>query len=433
MDVPISGRTPSRSSMPAVVVVGAGMAGLAAVRALVRVPCRITLIDAHNYTTFPPLLFQVATCFLSPTDVTHPVRSLLRRHREVQFRLGRVADVDWASKSVLLEDGHAVGFDYLVLASGVTSACGRIPGAAKHAIPLKSVNDATRLRNSLLRSFEAAAADPAGTTAAATSIAVVGGGSTGVELSGYVANFLFHQQFAADYPQLDPATMRVTLLEQGDRLLAGFHPSLSRYALRLLRSRGVDVRLETAVETITGDAVTLRGGERVPAATVVYAAGVEAPGWIRRLGPALNRGRLVVDEDLRVPGHPDTFAVGDLAAVTSPAGVVYPQLAQVAIQSGRHAARQIALLTTGRPTEPFSYFDKGMMAIIGRNAAIVQMRGLRLTGRLAWLAWGLLHVGYLPGTVNRASTGLKYLWWHLTHENVHRVLIETEQDRTPVA
>jgi NADH:ubiquinone reductase (H+-translocating) len=361
------------------------------------------------------------------------VRSLLRRHREVQFRLGRVTDVDWAGKSVLLEDGHAVGFDYLVLASGVTSARGRIPGAAEHAIPLKSVNDAARLRNSLLRSFEAAAADPAGSTAAATSIAVVGGGSTGVELSGYVANFLFHQQFAADYPQLDAARMRVTLLEQGDRLLAGFHPSLSRYALRLLRSRGVDVRLEAAVETITGDAVTLRGGERVPAATVVYAAGVEAPGWIRRLGPVLNRGRLVVDGDLRVPGHPNTFAVGDLAAVTSRAGVVYPQLAQVAIQSGRHAARQIALLTTGRPTEPFSYFDKGMMAIIGRNAAIVQMRRLRLTGRLAWLAWGLLHVGYLPGTVNRASTGLKYLWWHLTHENVHRVLIETEQDRTPVA
>lgn len=349
MNPPFSDETPSRSPSPAVVVVGAGMAGLASVRALVRVPCRVTLIDTHNYTTFPPLLFQVATCFLAPTDVTHPVRSLLRRHRKVQFRLGRVADVDWGSKSVLLEDGHAVGFDYLVLASGVTPACGRIRGAAEHAIPLKSVNDATRLRNSLLRSFEAAATDPAAATEAATSIAVVGGGSTGVELSGYVANFLFHQQFAADYPQLDPARMRVTLLEQGDRLLPGFHPALSRYALRLLRSRGVDVRLETAVATITGDAVILRGGDRVPAATVVYAAGVEAPGWIRRLGSALDRGRLVVDADLRVPGHPDTFAVGDLAAVTSPAGVMYPQLAQVAIQSGRHAARQIAGLATVSP------------------------------------------------------------------------------------
>lgn len=421
----------SRSS-PAVVVVGAGMAGLAAVRALVRIPCRITLIDAHNYTTFPPLLFQVATCFLSPTDVTHPVRGLLRRHREVQFRLGRVADVDWAGRHVLLEDGDVVGYDYLVLASGVTAAIGRVPGAADHAIPLKSVSDATRLRNSLLRSFEAAAGNPAVATAAATSIAVVGGGSTGVELSGYVANFLFHQQFAADYPQLDPGSMRVTLLEQGDRLLPGFHPTLSRYAHRLLRSRGVDVRLDTAVETINADGVTLDGGERVPAATVVYAAGVEASGWVQRLGLALSHGRLVVDADLRLSGHPDTFAVGDIAAVTSPAGVLYPQLAQVAIQTGRHAARQIARLTTGQPTERFSYFDKGMMAIIGRNAAVVQMRRLRLTGRLAWLAWGFLHLGYLPGTVNRVSTGLKYLWWHLTHENVHRVLLETEQDKAEV-
>lgn len=377
MDAPISGEAPSRSSLPAVVVVGAGMAGLAAVRALMRGPCRVTLIDAHNYTTFPPLLFQVATCFLSPTDVTHPVRGLLRRHREVQFRLGRVADVDWGRKHVLLDDGHTVGFDYLVLASGVGPGVDRIPGAAEHGIPLKSVSDATRLRNRLLQSFEAAAADPAAATPAATSIVVVGGGSTGVELSGYVANFLFHEQFAADYPQLDPASMRVTLLEQGDRLLPGFHRKLSRYALRLLRSRGVDVRLDTAVETITGDGVVLRGGERIPAA-----------------------------------------------------GVLYPQLAQVAIQTGRHAARQIARLTRGQPTEPFSYFDKGMMAIIGRNAAIVQMRRLRLTGRLAWLAWGFLHLGYLPGTVNRASTGLKYLWWHLTHENVHRVLLETERDKT---
>lgn len=427
MNTVLSAPAASRSTVPAVAVVGAGMAGLAAVRALVRIPCRVTLIDAHNFTTFPPLLFQVATCFLSPTDVIHPVRGLLRRHREVQFRLGRVADIDWTRRRVLLEDGGAVGYDYLVLASGVIAAVDSIPGAAEHAIPLKSVSDAAELRNSVLRSFEAAAADPASADAASTGIAVVGGGSTGVELSGYVANFLFHQQFAADYPQLDPAAMRVTLLEQGDRLLPGFHPTLSKYAIRLLRSRGVDVRLDTAVETITRDGVSLRGGERVPAATVVYAAGVEAPGWVQRLGLALDHRRVVVDADLRVEGHPDTFAVGDLAAVTSSAGAMYPQLAQVSIQTGRHAARQIARLATGQPTEPFSYFDKGMMAIIGRNAAIVEMRRLRLTGRLAWLAWGFLHLSYLPGTVNRASTGLKYLWWHLTHENVHRVLLETER------
>jgi NADH dehydrogenase len=421
-----------RPGRPHVVIVGAGMAGLATVRALARAPVTVQLIDAHNYTTFPPLLFQVATCFISPAEVTRPIRGLLRRSPAATFRMGRVAGVDWPGQQVLLDDGGAVGFDYLVLAPGVVPAFAGVPGAAAHAIPLKQVTDATRLRNRLLRSFETAAAHPGKAAPGGTSIAVVGGGPAGAELSGYIAGFLFHYQFTADYPQLDPAAMRVTLLERGDRLLPGFHPALSGYALQTLRARGVDVRLGTDVAEVTSDGVTIRGGQKIPAATVVWAGGVDAPAWVKALGLPIQDGRVTVGADLRVPGHPDIFAVGDLAAIpAADAGSLRPQLAHVAIQTGRHAGRQIRRLAAGQPTTPFSYFDKGMMAITGRNAAIVQTGGLRLTGRLAWIAWGLLHLSYLPGAVNRMTTGLKYLWWHLSHEEANRVLIEPEPATPP--
>jgi NADH dehydrogenase len=346
--------------------------------------------------------------------------------------MARVADVDWQTQQVLLDDGSAAGFDYLVLAPGVVPAFAGVPGAAAHAIPLKQVTDATRLRNRLLRSFETVAAHPGEADLGDTSIAVVGGGPTGVELSGYIANFLFHYQFEADYPQLDPAAMRVTLLERGDRLLPGFHPALSGYALKTLRARGVNVRLGTEVAAVDSDGVTIRGGQRIPAATVVWAGGVDAPGWVKVLGLPVQHGRVVTGADLRVPGHSNTFAVGDLAAVPAPgAGGLRPQLAQVALQTGRHAGRQIRRLTAGQSTTPFSYFDKGMMAITGRNAAIVQAGHLRFTGRLAWIAWGFLHLTDLPGAVNRMTTGMKYLWWHLSHENTNRVLIEPEPATPP--
>ena len=416
-----------RSAPPRVVVVGAGMAGLATVRALSRAPVTVQLIDAYNYTSFPPLLFQVATCFISPAEVARPIRAQLRRNPAASFRMGRVVGVDWQTQQVLLDDGAAAAFDYLVLAPGVVPTFAGVPGAAAHAIPLKLVSDATWLRNRLLRSFEAAAAEPGTAVPGETSIAVIGGGPTGVELSGYIASFLFRYQFKADYPQLDPAAMRVTLLERGDRLLPGFHPALSSYALTRLRSQGVDVRLGTEVTEVTSDGVTISGGQRIPAATVVWAGGVDTPPWVKALGLAIQDGRVTTGADLRVPGHSDTFAVGDLAAVPVPGtGSLRPQLAQVALQSGRHAGRQIRALAAGQPTEAFSYFDKGMMAIIGRNAAVVQAGRLRLTGRLAWITWGFLHLTYLPGAVNRMTTGLKYMWWHLSHEEANRVLIEPE-------
>lgn len=419
----------SRSSEPGrprVVVVGAGMAGLATVRALAHAPASVLLIDEHNYTAFPPLLFQVATCFLSPTDVARPIRAMLHRRPTVAFRMGRVLYVDGAGRRLGLDDGTSVGYDFLVLATGVVPATSKVPGAVQHAIPLKTVNDAIRLRNSVLRSFEAAAVRPAAATSAQTSVAVVGGGATGVELAGYIANFLFQYQFPADYPQLERSRMRVVLIEHGPRLLPDFHPRLSEYALDTLRGRGVDVRLRTDVVEVDSDGVTITGGERIPATTIVWAGGVEAPDWVSGAGLGLRGGRVAVDAHLQAPGHPGTFVVGDLAAVPDSDDRLRPQVAQVAIQTGRHAGRQIRRLLAGQPTTAFSYFDKGMMATIGRHAAVVQTDGIRVTGRLAWLAWGALHISYLPGQLNRLTTGLKYLWWHLSHENANRVLIEAE-------
>lgn len=416
---------------PRVVVVGGGMAGLAAVRALRRARVAVQLIDTHNYTAFPPLLFQVATCFLAPTDVARPIRGLLRRSANVSFLVGSVAGVDWTARRVLLDGGDAVAFDYLVLAPGVVPSFAGVPGAAEHTVPLKTVADAARLRNRLLRCFETAAAHPDRAQPQDTAVVVVGGGPTGVELSGYIANFLFQHQFTSDYPQIDPATMRMTLVECGDRLLAGLHPSLSAYVLATLRKRGVEVRLTTRVVDVDAAGVALESGERIPAATVVWAGGVEAPAWVRRLGVSLDSGRVVVDADMRLPGHAEAFAVGDVAAVRARSGGLYPQLAQVAIQTGRHAGRQVRRLLAGRRTEPFAYFDKGKMAIVGRNAAVVEAGPVRLTGRIAWIAWGFLHVSYLPGAVNRMTTGFKYLWWHVTHENANRVLMEDEPAVAP--
>jgi NADH:ubiquinone reductase (H+-translocating) len=412
--------------VPRVVVIGAGMAGLAAVRALRRSPVSVLLIDAHNYTTFPPLLFQVATCFISPAEVARPVRAALHGQPRAEFRLGRVTGIDFTGRRVHLDDGDDVPYDYLVLAAGVVPAFAGVPGASRYAIPLRSVNDATTLRNSLLRSFEHAAARATTAGQADTRVVVVGGGPTGVELSGYVTNFLFRHQFARDYPQLDPSAMQLTLVEHGDRLIPGFHPKLSAYALRILRARGVKVRLQTDVVEVDRDGVSITGGERLPAATVVWAGGVDAPAWAKASRLAVDHGRVTVGPDLRAAGLANVFVVGDLAAVTTPTGQLRPQLAQVAIQSGRHAGRQLDRLIAGQPTTPFSYLDKGMMAIVGRNAAIIQVARLRVTGLLAWIAWGVLHLGYLPGAASRMTAGLKYLWWHVSHENANRVLIEPE-------
>ena len=405
-----------------VVIVGAGLGGLAAERALRRVPVAVTLVDAHNYSAFPPLLFEAAVGIIVPEDVVRPVRSFLGRSRHATFRLGEVVGVDWERRQVRLDDDDELPFDYLILAPGVVPWYGAVAGAAEHAVPLKTATDATRVRNSILRSFEAAAAHPERVGPEATAIAIVGGGSSGVELAGYLSDVLF-RSFVKDYPLITRDRMRLTLVELSDRLLPGFHARLSRYAETALRRRGIDVRLHTRVERIDAGGLILEGGERVPASTIVWAGGVGAPAWLDDAGVSHERRRVVVGDDLRLADHPNTFVIGDVAAVRSPSGSLRPQVAQVAVQGGRHAARQIARLVAGRPTRPFRYLDKGSMAMVGVYAAVVESGRMRLTGRLAWVAWGLLHVAYLPGMSNRLRALQTWRWWHVTHEAGARVLL----------
>ena len=404
-------------------IVGAGLGGVAAERALRHHPVDVTVVDAHNYSTFQPLLFEAAVGVIVPEDVVRPVRSFLGRSRQAAFRLAEVVGIDWSRRQVLLADGDELPFDYLILAPGVVAQVGSVRGAAAHAVPLKTVIDATRVRNSILRSFEEAATHPDRAGPGATTIAMVGGGATGVELAGYLSDVLF-RSLVKDYPQISPGRMRLIVLELGDRLLAGFDPRLSRYAEAALRSRGVDVRLHTAVRCVDAEGLTLENGERIPATTVVWAGGVSPPRWLAEAGLPIERGRVVVGSDLRLADHPETFVIGDAAAVRTSSGELRPQVAQVAVQGGRHAARQIARLIAGRPTRRFRYFDKGAMAMVGVYAAVVQSGRIRLTGPPAWVAWGLLHVAYLPGMPNRLRALRTWQWWHVTHEASARVLIE---------
>jgi NADH:quinone reductase (non-electrogenic) len=418
-----------------VVIVGAGMAGLSAARKLRRAGVQVTLVDAHNYTAFPPMLFYVATGFLAPEDVVRPTRALLPRG-SVEFQLGRVIAIDRAARRVVLEDGRAVPFDYLVLAPGVVPAFASVPGAEDHAIPMKTPLDAVRLRNNLLSCFEFAASHPEVSDPGVTSVAIIGGGPTGVEVAGYLADFLFRYSFPHDYPTLPSDRTRITLIEAGDRLLPGLHPKLSSYALSRMRRRGIDVRLNTKVADVDAIGLTLAGGDRVAASTVVWGGGVGVADWVSQLDLPMAGGRIAVDPDLRVVGCHDVFAIGDAAAVRAAEGVAYPQVAQIALQSGRHAARQIRHLIAGDSTASFRYHDKGMMAMVGRNAAIVQAGPIRMTGRLAWGAWGVLHLAYLPGLVNKLSAGQKFLLWHFTHDTNARILLERELEpeaATPLA
>lgn len=419
--------------VPRVVVVGAGFGGLEVVRGLAGQPVDVTLIDRNNFHTFQPLLYQVATAGLNAADVASVVRGLLQEQRNVRFRQATVTGVDWTARQVVLEDQPPVPFDHLVLAAGATVTHFGTPGAAEHGFALSTLTDAVRLRNHVLAQFEAAAAEQAGTGGRPAdgrlTFVVVGGGPTGVETAGALAE-LFAMVFRKDYPELDVAHARVVLVEMQEHLLGPFSPASRQHALDTLTSRGVDVRLGTAVEEVGPDRVVLAGGEVVPCRTLVWAAGVQASPLAGRLGLEQGRGgRLVVAPDLQVPGHPGVWAIGDLAAATGRDGAPLPQLAPVAMQAGRHVAHQIRRLAEGRGTEPFRYRDKGTMATIGRRAAVAELPGrIRLRGALAWLAWLGLHLVFLVGTRNRASVLLNWAWSYLTWDRGPRILLRPDED-----
>ncbi|MGO9277154.1 MAG: NAD(P)/FAD-dependent oxidoreductase [Streptosporangiaceae bacterium] len=404
----------------AVVIIGGGFGGLAALNALAGTGISVTLVDRNVYSTFQPLLYQVATAGLTSSDVAYPLWAAARK-AGARFRKGELAGIDEAAASVLLADGGKLRYDYLILATGVAAAFFGVPGAAEHSMSLYTRKDAVRLRDRLMTELEQRSTRQSGGDLAIT---VVGGGATGVELAGTLAE-LRNIALPASFPEVDPSAVHVRLIEQGDALIAPFQPGLREYARQQLIDRGVEVRLGAAIKEVSAGRVLLGDGTSLRSDVTVWAAGVTAPA---DAGPALPRGRggrYAVGQDLRVEGQDRIFAVGDVAVQGDDP---VAQLAQPAIQEGRHAAGQIRRLMAGQPTIPFRYHDKGTMATIGHRSAVVQLpRGIRLRGTLAWLVWLALHLVTLLGNRNRLSALVNLSWRYLTWSRGGGLIIGDEE------
>ena len=407
--------TVSGTARPKVVVIGGGFGGLEAVRALRKAPVDITLVDRHAYNTFQPLLYQVATAGLNPGDITYFLRSISARQSNVRFRKGEVVEVDPNRQTVAIETGETLTYDYLVVASGVTTNWFGIPGAEKYGHPLYTRREALAVRDRFFAFLEHAAANG---TERDLRVVVVGGGATGVEMAGALAE-MRNQGLGKVYPELDAEHIHITLIEMADRLLLPFDPKLAAYAAKQLTKRGVDLRLSTAVSEVRADSVIVKDDEELPADLVIWATGIKAPDVVESWGlPQGKGGRILVGEDLRVQGFDNVFAVGDIAATPEPLA----QVAQPAIQGGRHAGRQIKAAVTGktkRASRPFHYRDKGILATIGRSAAVAEVtHAPKMTGFLAWVIWLFVHIVGLLTNRNRMTTlinlSVRYLAWPRT-------------------
>jgi NADH dehydrogenase len=409
------------------VIVGGGFAGLTAARSLARAAVDVTLVDRRNHHLFQPLLYQVATAALNPSDIAAPIRRILRRQRNCRVLLGEVAAVDVPGHRVILADG-TLDYDVLVLATGATHAYFGHDEWAPFAPGLKSIEDALEIRRRVLLAFEAAerATDPAERAAYLTFV-VVGGGPTGVELAGALSEIARHA-LASDFRTIDPRDARVVLLEGMPRLLGAFPEDLAAKAVGQLERLQVVVRLSTKVTAIDAGGVAL-DGERIAARTVLWAAGVAASPLAKTLGAPLDRvGRVLVEPDCSMPGHPEVFVIGDLAAHRQD-GRVVTGVAPVAMQAGRHVARTIERDLAGRTRAPFHYVDKGTLATIGRAAAVADLGRIHLTGLLAWLAWLFVHVFFLIGFRNRVLVIFSWAWTYFTHERGARLI--TGEPRRP--
>ena len=412
-----------RGTGPRVVIAGAGFGGLQVARGLARASVEVTLVDQHNYHCFQPLLYQVATAVLSPADVAWPVRHILSRQDNVTMLMARVEGVDRAARSLLTDQG-AIPYDFLVLATGATHSYFGHDDWAAFAPGLKDIEDATRLRRSILVAFERAEAsmDEAVRRRLLTFV-IIGGGPTGVELAGAIAEVARHS-LAPDFKRVDPRMARILLIEAGDRLLPAFPEMLSAYTHRRLESMGVEVLTGRAVVDCGPDHVDLAGGERIAASTRIWAAGVRASLAAQWLGAEADRaGRCIVGEDLSLPDAPDIFVIGDTAAPPVREGRPVPGIAPAAKQMGDHVAAVIAASLSGATSRPaFRYRHAGDLATIGRNAAVVKLDRLQLTGFIGWAFWGFVHVYFLIGARNRIAVGLAWLWNYLTRQRAARLI-----------
>jgi len=420
------------SSTRHVAIVGAGFGGLGVAEQLGHVPVEVTLIDRHNYHTFQPLLYQVATSLLNAEDVGAPVRGMFRHQDNVTFRMATVTGVDAADQKIQLEDGKQIPYDYLVLAGGATVNYFNTSGAAEHAFPLYTLANAIKLRNRILERFEAADRNRALIEDGALNFVIVGAGPTGVETAGALSD-LFYNLLPRDYHDLATEKARVIIVEMGKEVLAPFKDNLRAYAKEQLEQRRVEVRLEQAVAEVGGTFVRLKSGEEIKAHTLIWAAGVRANPLADMLGSPQGRGgRIKLNPDLSVPDHPEIFVVGDMGEVASD-GKVLPQLGSVAMQSGEHVGRQIARRLHGDPGQPFKYWDKGFMATIGRGSAVVEFPNKRtLDGPLAYFAWLGVHLALLSGIRNRIETLWNWGWSALTHDRAARIIIESKDDELKI-
>lgn len=406
---------------PHVVIVGGGFGGLEAAKALATAPVRITLIDRRNHHLFQPLLYQVATAGLNPADIAAPIRSILRRQTNVSVLLGDVVAVDAPARTIRLDDGATIGFDSLILAAGTRHSYFGHDEWERFAPGLKTVEDALEIRRRVLLAFERAerSDDPAERAAELTFV-VVGGGPTGVEMAGAIAEIAF-QVMRRDFRRIDPTAARVVLLEGAERVLLTYPESLSRKAERQLRRLGVEVRTGELVHAVHEEGVVSSSGS-LAARTVVWSAGNTASPLAGTLGVDLDRsGRVLVQPDLSVPAHPEIFVVGDMAAAVSRRHPV-PGVAQGAIQGGRHAAACIRRDLDGRPRRDFVYRNKGELATIGRSSAVGVIRGVRLSGWIAWMAWWLVHIFFLVNFRSRALVLFTWSWSYLTFQRGARLI-----------
>jgi len=416
------------TAKPQVVIIGAGFGGLAAAKALADAPVDVTVVDQRNHHTFQPLLYQVATAGLGVDDICYATRGIFQRQANARALLARVTSIDLDQQRVMLANGPPLPYDQLVLALGAVTADYGVPGVTTHAFGLKSADEAISIRNHILRQFEAAEqSSDAGFRAAATTVVIAGGGPTGVEMAGGFAE-LFDRVLAKDFTELDVSASRVILVEGQDRLLGTFTPELGAHARTRLEQMGVEVMLGNNVASVEADHIRLTNDTVIATNTLVWAAGVSAHPMAEQLGETTRGGRLVVNASLQLPDHPNVFVIGDMAAAVSPAGELVPQVAPAAIQAGDYVAEVVAARLADDPTPPpFEYHDKGSMATIGRNAAVVELpNGAKITGFAGWVAWLALHLVMLIGFRNRANVLVNWAWNYLTYDRGSRLILEPD-------
>jgi NADH dehydrogenase len=418
---------------PRVVVIGAGFAGINAAKALAKAPVDITVIDRKNHHTFQPLLYQVALAVLSPAEIASPIRTVLRHAANTEVILGQITGFDLEKRTVRLGDVRLDGFDlpydYLIVAAGATHAYFGHPEWEELAPGLKTLEDATEIRRRILTAFETAERQGIAHRAALPlNFVVIGAGPTGVELAGAISD-IAKEYLTREFRAIDPRQSRIVLLEGGPRVLPTYPADLSASAERQLKQMGVEVRTNAMVTNIEPGIVSV-GGERIPAAVILWGAGVSASPLGKMLGVSTDKaGRVIVDPDLTVPGHPEVFVAGDLASVHRNNGQPVPGVAPAAIQMGKFTARQIKNILAGKPREKFEYLDKGSLATIGRSHAIAEFPGnIHISGYFAWLSWLFIHLLFLVGFRNRFLVMIEWAWSYITYNHSARLITDTAEE-----